>query len=142
MILSQTCQNGIQACLYLVKNYDDSFIPIKEIAKETELSYHFLGKILQTLTKAGILKSYKGPNGGVELIKSPSEISLFDIIKAIDGEDINKLCMIGIEKCDMNDVCLINKDWGKICHNITSMLKERTLAELVNPTIIQELKPE
>jgi len=117
--------------LYIAKHDNSGYIPIKRIAQETGISYHFLGKILQTLTKWDILKSYKGPNGGVCLARLPNDISIMDVVKVIDGTDLNKHCFIGLPKCSGEQPCVVHEDWGRICRDLNKMLKERNFAQLL-----------
>ncbi len=83
MLLSKTCSYGIRAAIYIAVQKDQQYVPIKEISETLKISFHFLTKILQILTKKGIIESIKGPGGGVGLRIDPSEISILDIIYAI-----------------------------------------------------------
>ena len=85
MLLSKSCEYAIQAVLYLAKHYDTPYVSIKEIAEKNDISFHFLGKILQTLTKKGLLISYKRPKCRMSLAKSPKKITLFVLVKNIEG---------------------------------------------------------
>jgi len=93
MLLSKSCENAIRAITYLVNQKGRQFVPVKEIAAKTGISFHFLGKILQTLTQNGLLKSYKGPNGGMALAKPAAQIRVIDIIEVMDGLKIFEKCI-------------------------------------------------
>jgi Rrf2 family iron-sulfur cluster assembly transcriptional regulator len=112
MFLSRSCQIAIQAVLHITHQPGVDFVPIKTIARETHLSFHFLGKILQNLMKKGILNSYKGPNGGVCLAKSPDQITLLDIVEAVDGLGFNTQCIIGLPKCGDDEPCAVHNQLG------------------------------
>jgi len=132
MFLSRSCEIAIQAVLYIAKHQDLAFIPIKQIARDTELSFHFLGKILQTLSKKGILKSYKGPRGGVSLVKSPDSIALVEIVEAIDGLDFYNRCLIGLPECDGDKPCAVHHQWGAIREEIFQMFSKTTIQHLIH----------
>jgi Rrf2 family protein len=131
MLLSRACEYGIQAVLYLAKHREISYISIKEIAEHNNISFHFLGKILQTLTQKGILISYKGPKGGVQLAKSPKEITVLQVVEAIDGLDFFQKCVIGMPTCGDDAPCALHSKWGKIRQEIYEMLSRKSIARLL-----------
>ncbi len=131
MFISRSCQIGIQAIIYIAKQGSDRFVPIKRIAQDTDLSFHFLGKILQTLTRKGLLRSYKGPNGGVCLAKSTDTTTLLDVTEAIDGLDFYRKCLIGLPTCGDESPCSIHHQWGKIREDIFRMMADTTISDLI-----------
>ena len=87
MLVTRSSEYAIELVLYLVKWPDEqTFAPLNRISDETGLSFHFLGKIAQILVHAGILRTYRGPNGGVALNRPLDQISLYDIVSAIEGD--------------------------------------------------------
>ena len=70
-MLSRACEYAIQASLYLAKKPEREYTLTREISKGLSIPHHFLGKIMQTLVKKGILISHKGPKGGLALSKKP-----------------------------------------------------------------------
>ena len=99
-MLSNTCKYAVRALIYLGKYAEDNTkIGIKKISSDLNIPTPFLGKILQNLVKQKILVSTKGPNGGFGLGKKPADISLYDIVRIVDGEDFFKNCLISLEPC-------------------------------------------
>lgn len=130
-LLSKACIYGIRASIYIAIEEDESkFIPISKIAKELSLSSHFLTKILQELTKKEILDSYKGPNGGVRLIKPSSEVKLMEIVEAIDGKDLFDECALGLEGCGKLYPCPLHYSWVEHREAIKSLFTEENLKSL------------
>lgn len=80
----------------------------KEISSRTGVSLRFALKILRKLCAAHVIRSYKGVGGGYELNKRPEEISLLDIIEAVDGK-------IGLTRCVKTDVCSKNRNSTSMC---------------------------
>lgn len=135
-MLSNSCRYGIRAVMYLAKNYKDkSNIGIKEIADNLELPMPYLAKILQQLAKEKMLISTKGPNGGFSLHKKPESITLFEIVKIIDREDIFKNCLIHNETCASvrrrKKPCPVHSDYAVIRNKLIKLFKNKTIAELV-----------
>ena len=135
MVLSKACIYGIQAAIYVASVKDVGYVSIQEISEKLNISFHFLTKVLQQLTQAGILNSYRGPKGGVALAKQSEHISLYNVIAAIDGTDIFTECMLGLPGCGIATPCPAHDSWAEmrsklftICHRTTL----RDLAEKAN----------
>jgi len=108
---------------------------IKEIADSLDIPVHFLAKILQNLSKSGILVSHKGPNGGFALAKPASEISLMQVVTAIDGWDFVTKCVVGFPECSDDNPCPLHHYWGKIRTEIQKMLMNESIAEIAKETV-------
>ena len=79
-------------------------IEAKAIAEKNDIPYRFTLKILRKIVQAGIIKSYRGVNGGYVLNKKPSEITLKDVIETIDGKIAINKCMENPESCKNNGI--------------------------------------
>lgn len=131
-MLSNTCKYALRALIYLGKfSIDDKRIGIKKISEDLELSSPFLGKILQNLVKQKLLVSTKGPNGGFSLSRSAAEITLWDIVIKVDGEDFFTNCLISLEPCKTHDpskkLCPVHKQYSKLRNEIKTFYQETTL---------------
>jgi Rrf2 family protein len=132
-MLSNTCKYALRALIYLGKNSEKDYrIGIKKISEDLGLSSPFLGKILQNLVKQKLLVSTKGPNGGFALGKKPDQITLWDIVAKVDGEEFFTNCLITLEPCKTHDpskpLCPIHSQYDKLRKEITAFYKETTLA--------------
>jgi len=103
-------------------------VGVKEISKGIDSPEHFIAKILQDLSKKGLLTSYKGPNGGF-FIEKESVITLADIVKAIDGDKLFVNCGLGLGYCSEVHPCPIHHDFKKIRNDIALMLHTSKLSE-------------
>lgn len=130
MLLSKSCVYGLRASLYLSSNQNGDYISIREMSDKLDISFHFLTKTLQKLTEAGLLESQKGPKGGVRLTQPGSDISLFDIVLAIDGSDLFTECALGLPGCGIEQPCPLHDKWADTRDSIKSMLEETSLNEL------------
>jgi Rrf2 family iron-sulfur cluster assembly transcriptional regulator len=131
-MLSNTCKYALRALIYLGKySEDDKRIGIKKISDDLNLSSPFLGKILQNLVKQKLLVSTKGPNGGFALGKKSNEITLWDIVTKVDGEEFFTNCLISLEPCKTHDpskpLCPVHSQYDKLRTEITSFYKDTTL---------------
>lgn len=138
-MLSNTCKYALRALIYLGKfSEDDKRIGIKKISEDLQLSSPFLGKILQNLVKQKLLVSTKGPNGGFALAKQSSEVTLWDIVTKVDGEEFFTNCLISLEPCKTHDpnkpLCPVHSQYDRLRSEICTFYKETTL-EIISKDI-------
>ena len=112
MLLSKSCLYGIRAALYLATQDTNRYVPIMEISERLKISFHFLTKILQTLTEKKLLHSYRGPNGGIALAKPGEQVTLLDIIDSIDGLEVFNGCILGLPGCGEQRPCPLHDKWA------------------------------
>ena len=129
-LLSKSCVYGIRASIYIASEEENGFIPISQVAKELNLSPHFLTKILQELTNEDLLLSHKGPRGGVKFARDTSKIKLIEIIGAIDGMDLFTECALGLEGCGVYKPCPLHDSWTEHRRVPRELFEEENLYDL------------
>jgi Rrf2 family protein len=105
----------------------------KDIAEAYHIPPQLLAKILQTLAKAGVLVSHAGTNGGYALARPASEISAFEVIRAVDGPLFITSCITIHGTCDLAGHCTIKEPLRKVNDSITNMLSDLRIADLIEP---------
>jgi Rrf2 family transcriptional regulator, iron-sulfur cluster assembly transcription factor len=130
MNFSKACEYGLRASLYVAVETERAFFPIKEIGKALGISHHFLTKVLQDLTRAKIMKSLRGPNGGVALGAPADSIFLYDIVVAIDGIERFEGCVLGLPGCGELRPCPLHDYWGTKRGEIRDKFQSITLEEM------------
>lgn len=143
VLLSKGCAYAIRASLLVtVKEVKDGrkFIPIRELADELDLSFHFLTKILQTLTEANILESFRGPNGGVGLARPAKDLYLLDIISAVDGMSLFSECALGLPGCGERTPCPLHESWARRREDLRRMFEKTSLAGLAKELTANHLR--
>ncbi|HEY3371210.1 MAG TPA: Rrf2 family transcriptional regulator [Prolixibacteraceae bacterium] len=131
-MLSNTCKYAVRALIYLGKySVDGTKIGIKKISSDLLIPTPFLGKILQNLVKQKILVSTKGPHGGFGLGRKTSEISLYDIVRIVDGDDFFRNCLIGMQPCSTHEnnekPCPVHGRFGPIRAQLLLFYQETSL---------------
>lgn len=130
-MFSTSCHYGLQAMIYIALHAsEDNNVELNKIAGEQHIPKHFLSKILQLLVKNKLLVSMKGPTGGFNLNRPPEEITLIEVVEAIDGLDMFTQCGIGLKRCDDSHPCPIHHDYKKIRDRIQKLFETKTLREL------------
>jgi Rrf2 family protein len=105
------------------------------LSRELTISKSFLAKILQSLAKAGILKSYKGSKGGFALQKNVEEISMLEVMSIVEGKAPAVFeCSPSEKDCPSNkaNMCTIWPFLNKLQGKIDSFLAELTLADIID----------
>ena len=129
-MLSKSCEYGLRAALYLATLDEEGYVPIGTISEELDISFPFLTKIFQKLNDADLLTSQRGPKGGVALTKDPDEVSLYEIVVAIDGDDLFRECVLGLPKCGEAEPCPLHEEWTGERSRIETIFRNASLAEL------------
>jgi len=129
MQITRETDYAIRCVLHLSKD-PDRVIMVDSIARDKKIPKSFLAKILQKLSKAGIVKSFRGVNGGYQLDKHPSEISLLNIIESIEGPVLMNECAMNKKACDMSDSCSVHPVWVKIRKIVEGTLSDYNLETL------------
>ena len=142
MLLSRACTYGLRAALYLASQANSRPLLVKQIADRLGIPFHFLGKIVQGMVKAGLLLSYKGRNGGVTLARPAEQIRLREIVEAIDGPDLLKGCVLGLPQCSGDHPCPLHAEWSGIRDEIQNMLDERSISQMMSGLAERVLRPD
>src|SRR6202789_3769143 len=134
--LTKKADYGLMALKYLAEQADASAPSAHaQSAKDVAEAYHIppqlLAKILQTLTRAGLLVSHAGTHGGYALARPAVEISAFEVIRAIDGPLFITSCITIHGSCDLAGHCTIKEPLRKVNDSIKELLSGIRIADLV-----------
>lgn len=102
-----------------------------EVAKRAGIPVSILGRIVAAISRAGILTTRRGVNGGIELGRDPAEISLLEVIEAVQGPLHVNLCCEHPEACSIADICPIRNVCQEAFREVTRVFSV-TYAELLN----------
>lgn len=134
-VISKAGEYGLRALLYMVsESGEQEYVNIRDMSEKLDISFHFLTKILQTLTQKGLLRSYRGPNGGVAFGVPPEEIYLTDLIKALEGDDFFDKCLLGLPGCGAAKPCPMHDFWKEVKDKLKAEFEHTTLADLGQAT--------
>lgn len=125
----RSAQLAFQAMLVLATEPAGSWRPVREIAVELGVPATYLTKVLQSLTRVGLLNSLRGPGGGVQLARSAQEIYLWDVLTAIQPAGEFQRCLVGLRTCNDLHPCPLHEAWRPIRTQIRAMLQTKTLWE-------------
>jgi Rrf2 family transcriptional regulator, iron-sulfur cluster assembly transcription factor len=130
MIYSRSAEYAIRAFVHLAQVQEGKYEMVKNIAEQEQIPAHFLAKILQQLARKGLLRSSKGPTGGFSLRVPAAEISLLDIVSALDGIQEYERCASGLEECNKDMPCSMHDSWEALRKRILEYLGSNSIADL------------
>jgi Rrf2 family protein len=107
----------------------------KEIADQYGIPLPLLSKILQKLTREGMLFSEHGTNGGYRLSRDPGSISALEVIRAIDGPIILTDCFTEHKPCDHSDRCPVRRPLKRIHEGILRLLTDVTIQDMLRDSV-------
>ena len=128
--LTKKADYGLMALKYLAEQPEGSARSAKDIAEAYHIPPPLLATILQTLTKAVLLVSHAGTNGGYALVRPATRISAFEVIRAIDGPLFITSCITIHGACDLAGHCTIKEPLRKVNDSIKELLSGIRISDL------------
>ena len=125
---------GLMAIHYIAIHDDLGAVGVKRIAEEFAIPQELLAKILQKLAKQGLIVSQNGPKGGYVLSRRATEISIGDVVRALEGP-ISIVSCLEDSDCPQMERCSLRRPITKIQAAITQMLDTMSLAELTSEDV-------
>jgi Rrf2 family protein len=128
--LSKGCQNALRAAVFFSTKPPGAVVSRAEASRQTKIQTLFLAKILQTLTRAGVLRSHLGARRGYSLSRPAGQMSLLDVLRAYDGPVDDSACVLdGSKHCPGDATCAFHAYWAKTRREIISQLSSLTVAD-------------
>lgn len=140
MRISKLADYGAIVMVYLARQAH-RLCNARDIALHTHLNVPTVSKILKRLAQAGLLTSVRGVAGGYRLILSPADVSIGQIIHALEDQHGVTECSLQPNECSLQGVCTLQENWKLINQVIASALHSVSLESLAKPTVpLQDLE--
>ena len=130
LLLTKSCQYAIRAIMFLETQSENTPVLQRDIAVALNIPQHFLGKILQQLSKHDIVHSQRGKSGGFTLCHPAEELTLHKITEIVDGENFLEGCVVGFPNCSDENPCPVHKEWKQMKELIIAFLKRKQIQQL------------
>src|SRR5512142_729842 len=140
MKLTRGGEYGIRGVLYLAQQDDGKVSMLSAIAKQQDVPPRFLAKIFQALAKAGVVKSHRGAKGGFSLARPANEITIRDVIEAVEGPVLLNVCLTGPGECNRDEICPMHAVWSEAQEKMMTVLASSNFADLAKAAA--KLSPE
>lgn len=129
MKISTRGRYGIRLMLALALNYEKGTIPLKAIAKDQGISEKYLEQIINPLTKSGLVKSFRGAQGGYILTNPPEQTTVGEVLRVLEGS-MSPVDCVDHPSCPNSDSCVSLSIWKKMKDALDQVVDDITLADM------------
>jgi Rrf2 family iron-sulfur cluster assembly transcriptional regulator len=130
MWLSSTAQHAIRAVLYVAEHAESRPVRVDEIAAALGNPRNYLSKTLHALTRAGVLRSERGPKGGFQLVDAPAQLSIARIVAPFEPVS-QRRCLFGRPECGGRHPCAAHDRWSRVATGVERFFDDTTIADLL-----------
>ncbi len=130
-LCSHASELAIRAAIHLAAQPPGKLSPVHQIASGTGLPAAYLAKIMRLLIRAGLVRAFRGPGGGVELGRPPDAISLAAVVHAVEGDLPEFTCVMGLGACSEATPCALHHQWVPLRTEFHRFLRETSLHTVV-----------
>ena len=131
MKLTRAADYAIAGVVCLAKRGADKRVLVADIARELNVSSSFLPKIFQELVSAKILIGHRGARGGFALLRETKDLTLLDIIEAVDGPMAINLCLESENACENRPECSVHPVWVSVQKKMVETLSATSIADIL-----------
>jgi Rrf2 family protein len=133
MQLTRAADYAVRVLIYLAGQPAHTRASRTGLAEAAECPEQFLSKVLQSLTRAGLVVSHRGNTGGFELPLARQEVTLLDVVEAIEGPVRLNLCLTSDEACARQGSCPAHPVWAEAQRAMLEVLRKSTIRDLASP---------
>jgi Rrf2 family protein len=135
MQITRQADYAVRAILYLAQLNPGTRASTAQIAREQRIPLTFLAKIVSQLSAAGIVRATRGAHGGVTLAHDADDITLLDIVEAIDGPIMLSECTLNPTTCIQSDQCVVRVVWCETRADLVKRLSQSNFGQLARARI-------
>ena len=140
MQITRSGEYGLKGLLFLAKQPPDTVSLVTVVSRNQKVPEKFLAKIFQRLSKAGLLRSIRGANGGFTLGRPAREITMREVIEAIEGPIALNRCLVRKGECDEEKTCPFHGVFERAQEGFLAVLERTTMEDLAKEALRKEKK--
>jgi len=129
-ILRRNTDYALRLAVNLARHYGEDSLSTRVLAEDEDVSYQLACKLMQKLHAAGLVESDMGPKGGFRLRRGPDEVSIHDVIEAIQGPLRLNRCLLNDGLCSRHNSCPVREKMSDLQQQMNDYLQGVTLGEL------------
>jgi Rrf2 family protein len=130
-MISKSAVHALRAASILAMLEDGEYSESGSLARRIDAPPNYLSKLLQTLARAGVVLSRKGPRGGFRLARDPGEIRLIDVVEPIDQVSRWDGCFLGLPICSDSSPCAVHERWDRVRREYFDLLADTTIGDVI-----------
>jgi len=132
-MLGKTTEYAIRALVYIfIQNQEGKRPGFKEISGKIDSPEQFTAKVLQNLARAELISSMKGRGGGFFFDQIATPLSIYDVIRVMEGDKFFSKCGFGLKRCDGESPCPLHDDYAVVRGGFFRLVKKETIQALAN----------
>ncbi len=136
MQITRQADYAVRAVLYLARMEPNQRAATSQVAQEQRIPPSFLAKIISQLSIAGLLHTSRGARGGVTLAREPKEITLLEVIEAIDGPIMLNECVGDSSTCTFDEDCPLRPVWCEAQNELIARLKGTNFQQILEQSAV------
>jgi len=129
-VFSNTGVLALRAVLVIAMWPEDGAASTGAIAARLGAPSNYLSKVLNRLTRLGVLRSTRGPGGGYRLLRAPEELSIWDIVAEFERPRRSDVCLLG-GPCDTDNPCVAHRQWREMRDRTSTLYDTTTIADFM-----------
>jgi Rrf2 family protein len=134
MQMTRQADYAVRAMVYLAQHGREDLVATAKIAQEQKIPGTFLAKIIAQLGTAGLVQAMRGTRGGIRLARAPANISLLQVVEAVDGSMLINECVSNPASCPLGPQCTVQPVWCQVQAELVDRLEKITFADLLPPS--------
>ena len=135
MRFSTRSEYGLRAIIELGRHWGNPPVSIKKVAEKTDIPYQYLEQLVQKLRKGGLVNALRGVRGGYVLSRNPSEMTVGDVLRSVEGDLAPYRCpIVGPYQCPRQGQCVAKYVWEKVAKVVNAAVDEITIGSLIKKT--------
>lgn len=132
---SKTTEYAIRALVHIAHSNQEGRRPgFREIAESIDAPVQFTAKILQSLSKAALIRSVRGRGGGFFFDENGPELKIAEVIRALEGEKYFSGCVVGLAHCDADHPCPLHNEFARIRADLVTLAEQETIQNMARKT--------
>ena len=128
--LTKRGDNAVRAMLALAREPAGSLLSARRIAEAMDIPVRFLPQVLGDLSRAGLVEAETGRAGGYRLARAAADVSLLDVIEAVEGDSRRRVCVLRGGPCRLNGVCDVHAVFAAAQDDLLARLARATVASV------------
>lgn len=130
MKISTKGRYGLRVMVELAGSFGQGPVLVESVARREELSAKYIHVLMTGLRSAGLIRTVRGPHGGYELTRPPAEITVLDVVSALEGRSAPVDCVVSAAVCPRSTHCALRDVWCDVAAAMDNVLAGITLEEL------------
>jgi len=129
MKLTKSTDFAVRIVIYLAKSGESITMPV--LSDRLMIPYHNLTKLVQALSRSGIILTKKGKNGGLQLARAADDISIKDIVEIIEGPTMLSECLKHEDLCRLSGICKLKDTFYELQNKIDNLMHDVKIKQLI-----------